>query len=103
MLFILRDDLKMATTVVSASKSPKKKFSAGGLFRLMTNSTDSDTCLVIFRGWNMFKKVAIDLFAPAAILLTRGSPLYISPIKSKLGFILSISMTWRDVIEISYK
>ena len=55
------------------------------------------------RGWNMFKKVAIDLLAPAAMRLRRGSPVYISPIRSKLGFILSISITWRDVIDISYK
>ena len=51
----------------------------------------------------MLRKVERDLLAPAAILLTRGKPVYISPIRSKLGFILSISMTWRDVIEISYR
>ena len=51
----------------------------------------------------MLRKVDIVLFVTAAIRLTNGKPVYISPIKSKLGFILSISITWRDVIDISCK
>lgn len=51
----------------------------------------------------MLRNVAIDLLAPEAMRLTRGSPVYISPMRSKLGFILSISITWREVIEINYR
>ena len=93
----------MATTVLSAKSRPKKKFSAYGLFLCSTNSTESCTYLVEVNGWYMFKNVANDLLAPAAMRLTRGSPVYISPIRSKEGFIRSISITWRDVIDINCK
>ena len=90
---VLWEDLKIATTVVSANRRPKKKFSGAGLLRYKTNSIESCTCFVILRGWNMLRKVDIVLFVTAAIRLTNGNPVYISPIKSKLGFILSISIT----------
>lgn len=51
----------------------------------------------------MLRKVATFLLAPDAMRLTRGKPVIISPIKSKEGFYCSITTTYRDVIEISYK
>ena len=96
-------DLKIATTVVSASRIPKKKLSGAGLLRWSAISIESWTYFDILNGWNMFRNVANDLFETAAIRLTNGRPVYISPIRSKLGLILSISITWREVIEIICK
>lgn len=59
--------------------------------------------LSILNGKYMLRKVAGDLNTLVAILLNRGSPVHISVIKSKLGFVRNVSTIYLVAVEITYR